>query len=1267
MNQNQKKKKFYPPQGLFGKIASVFLVLNVSIFFSLPLSVHAEESVAPSKQKAKHGGGDHPSPKPETKTHKVATWDELKEAIQAVNAGTISRIELTKDITRLGKDTAENDLPTLAKSAVIDGNNNILDFGPGIARARYGLSIGSVTEATELTVTDMKVRRSGSTHADTRYLQNHFIGHIGSVSDSVAVSGTDNWTVNVNNVEYLGGGADGAGLANSGLVQITNSTVSFSGTIAWDSEYRTSASGGNQNTGLVQAQDVYFTDGTAADLSSYGIVLRIRGSSPSLSAKTDMTLSVTGGARVNLTVKGAAGAGETIGDGQAVYIGNYDVYEGVDANASRPRVVVDGKDSANVTRETSLKVYSQADGRSAYEGCGTFHINGGGYHHNSVVVDNGASLIVESKNFQSALVCQADNSTFVIDNGATMDITSRGDGSTRNTDVGPVRYGSGNTAATLWFRLVGNQVFQISNKAVVNITNTGEGNGASPAIRYYNAGNGFTVNSGGQVFIHNYGYGEGPAMPLDEGGANQGVEFDGAVPGYFFDVTGEDSLVQILSDKGKAIEGQPGSNDSRISVTDGATFVARGATPKNNAHAIFEAGNNFNFIIDNPKYYDFANTRSGGGRIVNCGADSVFSHKASDVSFWKSRGDGERGRGNAIDGSPYKAWTLIDFTLSGSNFSTLSYSEDPDPDGPDPDDPDPDDPDPDNPVDNPIYDVPFRDTDDSFGSLGLAPYTRMTGNNASPVIKRSFEATNAESHVHWAGSVNESIDFSDRAFWPGEVFGSVTVTQGSTGETVTTGIISSENPTSDYPSRPIVDAVTGLVFYDKGALLRAGDIYEMTSLWRGKREAQKVHLASSSGLPSQATVVKDVLPPLPAKVSSPKNGQLIIGETQEVTGTYSDASTQDAAEPHNPDQGVKIVAIRTDSSSVVQERLEEGGILYPDGTWSFALENTSGFSKDDKVFFVLIDGEGNENPLEVTPKLEATMAAAPFLTVVAAEESGSKQKKTDDGKEDPPKDTTNKKKEPPKEPPTDDKGIDPKDEPVIPNDPKDTPEVPQTPAPQTPATRNVLEVKPGATDSGIKDVSFTINNEGSGTDAADDREGSSGGEPNTDAGASANTEHPEALTDGSPSEDASFKGLLNNEGLPLEKGEENTPAYWSPLTSVAAALALLLPLSASVLALHDRLKYKRRVRSSSHTYRGALASTPVLLVQVVTFAAALTLLFVTQIPLGILFLGDYLTVVFGLILLVQLLVPMIAIVFINKRRRNKEKESSFPSEKDMIL
>jgi cytochrome c biogenesis factor len=121
------------------------------------------------------------------------------------------------------------------------------------------------------------------------------------------------------------------------------------------------------------------------------------------------------------------------------------------------------------------------------------------------------------------------------------------------------------------------------------------------------------------------------------------------------------------------------------------------------------------------------------------------------------------------------------------------------------------------------------------------------------------------------------------------------------------------------------------------------------------------------------------------------------------------------------------------------------------------------------------------------------------------------------------------------------------------------------------------------------------------------------------------------------------------------------------ITTLLATLALLLPLAFASASLRNHLQNKGSAHRATSAFTGMLTSTPVLLMEGVLLVGVVAVLIMSRISFAILAVGDNLTIIFALLLLAQLLVPMIAIVVFNKRRHDKEKESSSTIEEDVIL
>lgn len=153
----------------------------------------------------------------------------------------------------------------------------------------------------------------------------------------------------------------------------------------------------------------------------------------------------------------------------------------------------------------------------------------------------------------------------------------------------------------------------------------------APAMRFWGGGNELFVTSGGKLSVYN----EGNGRPQDPGGdaRNQGIQYIGSgVSTQFFSVKGAGSAIDIIANYGPAVD-IDGLGQSYIEVADEASFVARGNT-FSKLGAIFHSLK-VEFVTDNPLYYDFANTRVGGGKVFNTTTLSTYESKDSDLAVWK--------------------------------------------------------------------------------------------------------------------------------------------------------------------------------------------------------------------------------------------------------------------------------------------------------------------------------------------------------------------------------------------------------------------------------------------------------------------------------------------------------------------------------------------------------------------------------------------------------------------------------------------------------
>lgn len=282
-------------------------------------------------------------------------------------------------------------------------------------------------------------------------------------------------------------------------------------------------------------------------------------------------------------------------------------------------------------------------------------------------------------------------------------------------------------AATVRFRLEGNMSFNVSGKSQININKM---RGGAPGIRMYGENNNILVSENSDFTVHNVGTGSAQAPGADNRG--QGIIFyqSSASGPHSFTLKDPGSRVKIWAENGAGIDTW---RPNTVSATEGTYFEVIGNT---SSGAIFNTygSRDLTFILDKPMYYDFRN--NGGKALMSPGSASTFQSIHSDVSFWIPK-SGEPNYGN--DGNPFRAWTLLDYSLNGANM-LLNTTSDP----------------------------TFNTNTDSFGNSGINRFSRMSGNNANPIVDEIRTPTNADKFIYGHVSIPEGKD-GFRDAWTDEV------------------------------------------------------------------------------------------------------------------------------------------------------------------------------------------------------------------------------------------------------------------------------------------------------------------------------------------------------------------------------------------------------------------------------------------------------------------------------------------------------------------
>jgi fimbrial isopeptide formation D2 family protein len=886
-------------------------------------------------------------------TANIEDWQDLRNAIADPSVTTIKLKNNIQRDTANGGTAATNDLPQISRDLTIDGNGYTLDFrsgGASTAINRPGFILAqNLTHA--FTLKNIIIIRNNATTYSLIAAATNSGGTSYCDFDDSNVTQSAGWTVNINGVK-----GDTSLKPTAGLISLPNGRVNFTGTNDWSLAQGASYA-------IINATNVYFSDGTKSSFNAQKFPVIFS----ETSSNSTHTLSVTGdGTVVDMYALGNGGSGASNNNTGAIKI-NID-----NTTANRADISITNKAVLNIT----------SDGWGDGDEGATVLLNAGA---GSIVVNAGAKLNVSSLcgvegrpnttnaagaslryRGQPAIMMQIQGGTFTVD----------GDGSEMNVES----YGaSNNYGGVLRFRNVGGQIFTVSNKAKVSVvSHYRPGGSKNPAAIRFGIGvnNGFHVTSGGIVYIHNEGDGTVDDGKNSLAGGNDGIEFD--ANDFMFEVSGAGSQIEVISDYGPAVDAR-GRNNGAITLADKAKFVAYGNTPSK-TDAIFMAGNNFKFTSDAGLYYDFANTRVGGGTLFAVGSGSTFTSKDTDIAVW---GNGlRRDNGTAtgandsnsstdpISGNPYMDWTLPTFNLSGSNFTTFGTSND----------------------------TALTTATTSFGNSGFVPYTRISGNNSTPKVidlfgDNTIPLTNADKHVRAIATVPEGFDMVDRAIWDDELFARFYVTHpDSTGGEVGAGTVidafNQENvwEQETYTGNPL----QGVLRYDKGAFLSVGDKYKIASAWRGQvndPSSTKIHKAEASDITTEELTVIDKTPPQKVTITDPTGTALFSGR-KKITGTYLNATQQSGTYPYNPEVATKIYAVRVPAGSTTGTEVKDSGgnlvlavLDAATSKWEYAIPDNLTLAKDDKLYIVAEDANGNKNPLVDTLYHDAKFDAAPYLTV----------------------------------------------------------------------------------------------------------------------------------------------------------------------------------------------------------------------------------------------------------------------------------------------
>ncbi|MDR2492337.1 MAG: hypothetical protein LBD25_02585, partial [Coriobacteriales bacterium] len=532
-------------------------------------------------------------------------------------------------------------------------------------------------------------------------------------------------------------------------------------------------------------------------------------------------------------------------------------------------------------------------------------------------------------------------------------------------------------AAAIRFRYVGDQTFNVTNGGTLNIDrpeyysrgesgSDGQNYGGAAALIRFGSGqnNTFNIASGGRVNLHNGGstsYAVGnngsltSSQTYDTGskdvGGNEVIEY--SANGFAFNVQGADSTCRIVADRGAAINTYSFGGGT-INVGTGCVFEVTGACGRGTSeYAAFyntASGNNAaTFTMNNPLYYDFTNKYPDGGSVANLGNGSVWTSTYSDVAIWRI---GEE-RWNEDPGASF---TLIDYRLnkSGGNWQVSADTA------------------------SPAFttSAAFRTwfgAPSSSNPNSLSNYTRISANNADPTLDDVLPATNADKHIRWTGTVPQGFD-SVHQFYTDEVFCIVKVTKVGGAETSypasMTGSLFQETA---YEVEQNAVVFNGVLRFNNGAVLEAGDTYTVTKFWRGLVDGSRAHEGPISAPP---VTVADIVPPPPAVITTP----MLFESKNELIGTWT-LGTEAHANP-----ATKVFALKNGNPIESSPGVTHYGAVTGSngGVWSYAFPASATLVPGDVVTIMLEDANGNATRVSGSTAIhDIDTQPAPTMTVQA--------------------------------------------------------------------------------------------------------------------------------------------------------------------------------------------------------------------------------------------------------------------------------------------
>jgi len=478
----------------------------------------------------------------------------------------------------------------------------------------------------------------------------------------------------------------------------------------------------------------------------------------------------------------------------------------------------------------------------------------------------------------------------------------------------------------------------VIDQARMEIRKTG---GNAPGIRMFGGNNNILVKNEGNFIINNPGIAHGTDGGVS--GGSQGVHYPAnrEQEGLnSFTVDGEGSVVQIIAASGAAIDMISASGNrasGTVSVTNGGYFQAVGQTSSASG-GIFNA-QVLEVNFENPLFMDLRNNRPGGGNIFNVQEGSILRATNSDLALWQN--------GTELDGDPQRNWTNIDYTLSGSDFNHLEWTNVP---------------------------VEFNMNPDSFGSDGLAAYSRLSSNNSRAIVDELRVPTNADKLIFGHASIPIGLG-NVRPAWSDEVTVTVEVERvnGST-EVYTAKTVGSDDENegiSIYGEAPR----PGLFQIELKEFLQEGDRVRVLKASRGQEERPRPSLETE--IQVEEVVTFPIIPPAPAKI----NTSYIYEHTTAIRGQITDLTAKLSATYNGEKIDLSEVEIGLDGSFEIP--LTTFDLKVGDEFQIFLQDQAGSAAAAGVVNPPHTNNEhGNINPITPLDFHDTTFAAAPLVKVL---------------------------------------------------------------------------------------------------------------------------------------------------------------------------------------------------------------------------------------------------------------------------------------------